>query len=151
MWSNLFGSKDFWAGLMLVVLGGITVLIASTYPMGTLLRMGAGFFPTVLGYILFVFGAVLVIKGVRSTDRIEQNWSLRALFVIPATLVLFGLLIERIGFVPSLLALIVGSAAASREFKPLEALVVGVVLTALCVAVFIWGLGLPYPLLILPR
>ena len=151
MWSNLFGSKDFWAGLMLIALGGMTVLIARAYPMGTVLRMGAGFFPTVLGCILVVFGAILVIKGLRSTDRIERNWSPRALFVIPVTLVLFGLLIERIGFVPSLFMLIVGSAAASSEFRLLEAVSVGAVLTALCVAVFIWGLGLPYPLLVLPR
>jgi len=151
MWSNWFGSKDFWAGLMLIALGAMTILIGRAYPMGTVLRMGAGFFPTVLGYILVVFGAILVIKGVRSTDRIERNWSLRALFVIPVTLALFGLLIERIGFAPSLLLLIVGSAAASSEFRLLEALSFGAILTALCVAVFIWGLGLPYPLLVLPR
>ena len=151
MWSNLFGSKDFWAGVMLMALGVLTVAIARTYPMGTVLRMGAGFFPTVLGWILVVFGAVLVIKGLRSTDRIDRNWSPRALVLIPVTLVLFGLLIERIGFVPSLFVLIVGSATASSEFRLLEAVSVGAVLTALSVAVFIWGLGLPYPLLVLPR
>jgi hypothetical protein len=151
MWSNLFGSKDFWAGLMLIALGGTTVLVARAYPMGTVLRMGAGYFPTVLGGILVVFGLILLIRGVRSTDRIEPNWSPRALFVIPVTLILFALLVERIGFVPSLLLLIVGSAAASSEFRPIEAVSVGAVLTALCVAVFIWGIGLPYPLLVLPR
>ena len=151
MWSNLFGSKDFWAGLMLIALGGTTVLVARAYPMGTVLRMGAGYFPTVLGGILVVFGLILLVRGVRSTDRIEPNWSPRALFVIPVTLVLFALLVERIGFVPSLLLLIVGSAAASSEFRPIEAVSVGAVLTALCVAVFIWGIGLPYPLLVLPR
>jgi len=151
MWSNLFGSKDFWAGLMLIALGGTTVLVSRAYPMGTVLRMGAGYFPTVLGGILIVFGLILLIKGVRSTDRIEPNWSPRALVVIPVTLILFGLLVERIGFAPSLLMLIVGSAAASSEFRLLEAVAVGAVLTALCVVVFIWGLGLPYPLLVLPR
>jgi hypothetical protein len=150
MWSNLFGNKDFWAGLMLIVLGAMTVLVARAYPMGTVLRMGAGFFPTMLGYILVVFGAILVIKGARSTDSIERNWSQRALIVIPVTLIMFGLLVERIGFVPSLLMLIVCSAAASSEFRLLEAACVGAVLTALCVAVFIWGLGLPYPLLVRP-
>jgi Tripartite tricarboxylate transporter TctB family len=151
MWSNLFGSKDFWAGLMLIALGGMTVLVSRAYPMGTMLRMGAGYFPTMLGGILVVFGLILLIKGVRSTDRIEPNWSPRALFVIPVALILFALLVERIGFVPSLLMLIVGSAAASSEFRLLEAVSVGAVLTTLCVAVFIWGLGLPYPLLVLPR
>ena len=42
MGSNLFGSKDFWSGLMLIALGGTTVLVARAYPMGTVLRMGAG-------------------------------------------------------------------------------------------------------------
>jgi hypothetical protein len=150
MLSNLFRSKDFWAGLMLIVFGGMTVLVALAYPMGTALRMGAGYFPTVLGFILVVFGAILVVRGAGSTDRIEPNWSPRSLVVITVTLVLFGLLVERIGFIPSLLMLIVGSAAASSEFRLLEAVAVGAVLTALCVAVFIWGLGLPYPLLVQP-
>ena len=150
MWSNLFGGKDFWAGLMLIALGGMTVSVARAYPMGTALRMGAGYFPTALGCILVVFGAILLIKGVRSTVHIERNWSPRALIVIPLSLVAFGLLVERIGFVPSLFLLIVGSAAASDEFRLLEAISVGAVLTALCVAVFIWGLDLPYPLLVQP-
>src|SRR2546425_814716 len=98
MWSNLFGGKDFWAGLMLIALGANAVLVARAYPMGTVLRMGAGFFPTVLGYILVAFGAILLIKSVRSTDHIERNWSPRALIVIPLSLVAFGLLVERIGF-----------------------------------------------------
>lgn len=151
MWSNLFASKDFWSGLMLVALGATTVLVSRGYPMGTTLRMGAGYFPTVLGGILVVFGLILLIRGVRGTDPIEPNWSPRALLVIPVTLILFALLVERIGFVPSLFMLIVGSAAASGEFRLLEAVLVGAVLTALCVAVFIWGVGLPYPLLVLPR
>ena len=78
MWSNLFASKDFWGGLMLIALGGTTVLVSRAYPMGTVLRMGAGYFPTVLGGILVVFGLILLVKGVRSTDRIEPNWSPRS-------------------------------------------------------------------------
>ena len=54
---------------------------------------------------------------------------------------------ERAGFVPALLVLIFGSAAASTEFRFVEVAAAPSCLTALCVAVFIWGLGLPYPLL----
>jgi len=46
-----------------------------------------------------------------------------------------------------LTTLIFGSAAAGREFKFFEVSVLTVLLTALSVAVFIWGLGLPYPLI----
>jgi hypothetical protein len=61
--------------------------------------------------------------------------------------VLFGLLMEHAGFIPALLVLIFGSAAAGTEFKLVEVLLLAVGLTAFSVALFIYGLGLPYPLL----
>jgi hypothetical protein len=53
---------------------------------------------------------------------------------------------EYAGFIPALVVLIFGSAAASREFKFVEVLLLSIVLTAMCVGLFIWGIGLPYPL-----
>jgi hypothetical protein len=54
---------------------------------------------------------------------------------------------EHAGFIPALLVLIFGSAAAGTEFKLVEVLLLAVGLTAFSVALFIYGLGLPYPLL----
>jgi uncharacterized membrane protein len=76
-----------------------------------------------------------------------DSWSLRALIVLPLSLVLFGLLMEHACFIPALLVLIFGSAAAGTEFKLVEVLLLAVGLTAFSVALFIYGLGLPYPLL----
>jgi hypothetical protein len=73
--------------------------------------------------------------------------SLRALIILPLSLVLFGLLIDRAGFIPAMLALIIGSSTASSQFKLVEVLVFAVFLTAMCVVVFIWALGLPYELI----
>ena len=66
--------------------------------------------------------------------------------MLPLALALFGFLMDRAGFVPALVVLIFGSAAAGSEFKLVEIVALTVVLTALSVAVFVWGLGLPYPL-----
>jgi len=52
------------------------------------------------------------------------------------------------GFVPALLVLIFGSALASPQFKLIEILLLSAVLVAVSVALFVWGLGLPYPLLV---
>ena len=41
--------KDFWSGLMLIVIGGGAIFIARNYPFGSSLRMGPGYFPIVLG------------------------------------------------------------------------------------------------------
>jgi hypothetical protein len=141
-------NKDFWAGLMLIGTGAAAVIIARNYAFGTALRMGPGYFPSVLGGSLVVFGLYLVAAGLRHKEKIEGKWSLRALIVLPLSLVLFGLLMERAGFIPALMVLIVGSAAAGAEFRLVEVLLLAVGLTAFCVALFIWGLGLPYPLLV---
>ena len=82
----------------------------------------------------------------RSNEKIEGSWSLRALIALPLAFVLFGVLMTYAGFVPALLVLIFGSALASPQFKLVEvAAVVGDADRAL-VALFVWGLGLPYPL-----
>src|SRR5262245_28986723 len=144
---GLLVSKDFWGGVMLIAIGVAAMFIARDYPFGTVLRMGPGYFPTVLGAVLALFGLYLVAQGVRSSETVEGNWSLRALVVLPLSLVLFGALMDRAGFVPALAVLIFGSAAAGTEFKLVEVLLLTLVLTIFCIAVFIWGLGLPYPLL----
>jgi putative tricarboxylic transport membrane protein len=144
---GVLASKDFWSGVMLIAIGVAAIFIARDYPFGTALRMGPGYFPTVLGAILVLFGLYLVVQGMRSSDAVEGNWSLRALVIVPLSLVLFGVLMDRAGFVPALVVLIFGSAAAGTEFKLAEVALLTVVLTVFCTAVFIWGLGLPYPLL----
>jgi hypothetical protein len=139
-------SKDFWSGVMLIAIGAAALYIGRDYPFGTALRMGAGFFPIVLGAMLVLFGVYFVARGLWSGDRIEGNWSPRALVILPLAFVLFGVLMQHAGFVPALLLLVVGSAMAGTEFRLVEVLVLAVLLTAMCVALFIWALGLPYPL-----
>ena len=140
--------KDFWSGFMLIVIGGGALFIARNYQFGSSLRMGPGYFPTVLGALLVMFGVYFVIQGLRSgAEKLEGSWSLRALIVLPLALVLFGLLIDRAGFIPAMLVLIIGSAAASTQFKLVEVLLFSVFLTAMCVIVFVWALGLPYELI----
>jgi uncharacterized membrane protein len=147
MKSEFHHNKDFWAGLMFFGIGAGAIVIAQDYPFGRTLRMGAGYFPTVLGWILILFGIYIMGKGLRGKEKIKGNWSVRAMIMLPVMIVLFGLLMERTGFIPALAVLIFGSATTSREFKWGEVLLLTLVLTLLSVAVFVWGLGLPYPLI----
>jgi hypothetical protein len=144
---ELHSNRDFWAGVMLIVTGAAAIIIARDYAFGTALRMGPGWFPSVLGGLLVLFGLYLVAQGLRSNEKIQGNWSLRALIVLPLSLVLFGLLMEYAGFIPALMVLIVGSSAASSEFRLIESLLLAVGLTLFAIALFIYGLGLPYPLI----
>jgi hypothetical protein len=140
-------NQDFWSGIMLIAVGVGSLVLARDYPFGSSLRMGPGYFPTVLGWILTLFGIYFVAKSLRSTGTIEPGWSLRALIMIPLAFVLFGVLMTYAGFIPALIVLIFASALATTEFRLVEVLLLSVGLTAACVAVFIWGLNLPYPLI----
>lgn len=139
-------NKDVWAGMMMIGIGAAAVFIARDYRFGSALRMGPGFFPTFLGGILIAFGICMIGVGLRSGEKFQGGVSLRALVVLPLSLVLFGVLMEHAGFIPAMVALVFVSAASGREFKVIEVLLLTMVLTVASVALFIWGLGLPYPL-----
>ena len=141
-------NKDLWAGLMYIGTGAFAMTLALDYPFGSALRMGPGYFPTVLGGIMVGMGLYVLALGLRKDhEKIQGNWSLRALFVLPVSMVVFGILMEEAGFIPAMLALIPISAAAGRDFKWLEVVLLTIGLIIVCTAGFIYGLGLPYPLI----
>jgi len=144
---EFYKNKDFWAGMMFLGIGAGAIIGARNYPFGSTLRMGPGYFPTMLGGILILFGIYVMVRGLRSDEKIKGNWSIRALIVLPLSMVLFGVLMELAGFIPALAALIFVSVASGREFKFMEVLLLTVFLGVISVAMFIWGLGLPYPLI----
>ena len=139
-------NRGFFSGLMFIGIGALGIYMAQNYPMGSALRMGPGYFPIVLSSVLILFGIVMLVQGVLKPELMDSNWSLRALFILPGATVLFGELMEHAGFLPALIALIIVSALAGSEFRLKEVLLLAVGLTFGCWALFIWGLGLPYPL-----
>jgi len=140
-------SKDFWAGMMFFGIGSGAMFIARNYPLGTALSMGPGYFPVVLSGTLIAFGLYIMIRGLRKDEKIKGNWSVRAMIGLPFSTVVFGVLMNLAGFIPALATLIFMSAAAGREFRLVEVSLLTFLLTLLSVTVFIWGLGLPYPLI----
>jgi hypothetical protein len=143
----MLNNRDFIAGLLFIVLGALAVVLARDYPFGTTMRMGPGYFPTVLGGILFLFGLYVLARGVRSGEKVKGEWGWKPLALIALSIVLFGALLDRAGLVPATVATLFVAAAAGREFRLKEVLLLAVVMAAFSVAVFSWGLKLPYPLL----
>lgn len=58
--------KDFWAGLMFIGFGVGFMIISRNYSMGTAVRMGPAYFPTVLGGLLAVLGAMVLFRSFAS-------------------------------------------------------------------------------------
>ena len=144
---GLHDNRDFLAGLLFVVLGGLTIALAHNFPLGTTMRMGPGYFPTALGVILVGFGVYVLIRGLRSGEKVKGEWGWRPLFLIALSIVLFGFLLDRLGLIVACLALFFVAAGAGREFRFKEVLLLAVVMTAFAAVVFLYALKLPYPLL----
>jgi hypothetical protein len=55
--------KDFWAGIMFIAFGAAFMTVSRNYPMGSALRMGPAYFPTVLGGLMAVLGAIVLFRS----------------------------------------------------------------------------------------
>lgn len=138
--------KDFCAGLMFIVMGGFFALWANNYPMGTAVRMGPAYFPTMLGWILvglglIVFGRSFVLHG---AEPRKTNW--RPLTWILGSVVAFGFLLGTAGLVVASFALMLISSVGGHEFYWKEQIMNAVFMTAANVAIFDYALGLPFKL-----
>ncbi|HLT26950.1 MAG TPA: tripartite tricarboxylate transporter TctB family protein [Zeimonas sp.] len=139
--------RDFWSGVLFLVLGSAFAVFSSAYQLGTPARMGPGFFPMMLGVLLALLGVATIWMSTARTNPetgVERiGW--RPLIVILGSVALFALLLPRLGMVVSVAVLIGLSAIASHEFRWKETLLEIVVLLVLSWLVFVKGLELQFP------
>lgn len=140
--------KDFNAGLMFIAIGLVFALGAFNYPMGSALRMGPAYFPSVLGWMLVVLGVIVFFDSFFLTEVDPRPTKWRGLFWILGSVMVFGWLVGPLngGLVAACLALMMMSAYGGTEFRWKEATISGVLLTAASVGIFYYGLGLPFRL-----
>jgi len=139
--------KDFWSAVMFIIFGVLFIAWSQEYQFGTTQRMGPGYFPTILGILLVVLG-ILVAVPVFKHDAQETHvghigW--RGLLVILGAVILYAVLLPRLGFVVSMATLVILSAMGSREFTWKAALMSTVVLGFFSYLVFVKGLELQFP------
>jgi Tripartite tricarboxylate transporter TctB family len=135
--------RDIGAGLIFIAIGILFGLGSLELELGTPLRMGPGYFPLVLSFILVALGLVILAHGFGhpTTGLLVVPW--RGLVLILAAPVVFGLTVRGLGLVPAVMLVVLISAFASARMSVLLALVLTVALTLFCVLVFSFGLGLP--------
>jgi hypothetical protein len=138
--------EDFWSGMLFAGFGLLAVIVSRDYPMGSAMRMGPGYFPTVLGGMLIAIGVIISATAFKFDGEGIEPFAWRPMFLLSLAFSVFGWGMDHLGFVLSMVALIVLCAAAGRQFKIKEVIVMTIVLIAGSWALFIWGLELPYPL-----
>ncbi len=141
--------KDFWSGLMFIVIGAAFAWGATAYSFGSSARPGPAYFPFGLGVLMAILGAMVLFKAltfeVEGGDKIGA-WAWKPLIMITLTVASFGWFLPHLGMFIALPILVVVAASAGDEFRWKEALINAVVLTAGSWFIFIWGLSLTIPL-----
>jgi hypothetical protein len=139
--------KDFWSGVMFIAFGVAFAGFAQQYDMGTAQRMGPAYFPSILGGLLAVLGAVIAFKGMaaETLDGQIEPFHFGPIAWVLGSVVVFALLLRPAGLVVALLALIGISSLGSHEFKARDTVLLALGLCALVLLVFIKGLGLTIP------
>ena len=141
--------RDFGAGVMYMVIGLFFSIVATNYSMGTAAKMGPGYFPFYLGILMFLLGLLVAVKAFSAKAAIEAipkfNWKIIA--QITGAVVLYGLLLPRLGFLIAVVVLVFVSASASREFTWKGTALNAAFLVTFTYSVFVVGLKLQFPLL----
>src|SRR5215475_15484219 len=89
--------KNVLAGLMFIGIAALGLFLSRHYPVGTTLRMGTGYVPRLLCWILMGLGAIIFLQGLREEDDAARpgGWAqLVPLVVVTLSLVAFALAIE---------------------------------------------------------
>ena len=141
--------RDFFSGLMFLVVGVVFAVGATNYSMGTSAKPGAGYFPLILSVLMAILGAVVLFKSLTiETEGGDPIGAIawRPLIVIVLSIAVFGATINRLGLVLAVPILIMISSLAGDEFKWLGVILNSVVLTAFSWLIFVYGLKLTIPL-----
>ncbi len=147
---RMLARKDVLAGLLFIAVAALGLWLSRDYPIGTALRMGTGYVPRLLCWLLLGLGVVVLVQGLREAQDARplsagDISALRPVVFVTASLVIFGLSIERLGLVVSILLLTGVGAVAARGLRPLETLAAAFALIVLSWGIFILGLGLTIP------
>ena len=145
---HILARKNVLAGLMFIAIAALGLWVSRDYPIGTALRMGTGYVPRLLCWILMGLGAAILVQGLREKDAPPERTSwqqLMPIVVVTTSLVAFAFAIEQLGLVLSILLLVGIGAIAARDIRIWETLVAALVLVGLSWVIFILGLGLTIP------
>lgn len=129
------------AALLVFALGLLLVWEGMSYPLGSPVRMGPGFFPVSVGLILIGFGVALVFD-VRHLDTPPPDLHLRPLVAIVAGLLAFAVMLDRFGLIPATVVLVALSALGDRPLRPRAIAGTAVVVAAIGYFVFLRGFGI---------
>lgn len=137
-----FLSKDFLAGVMFIAFGLGALYLGRNLAPGTTVRMGPGWVPHALSYVMLVLGAIISAVALLFGGETTEAPKWKPITMVTIGIICFALLFESTGLIPALIALVLISSLGGDEFKLTEVIGNMVALAVLCILVFKVGLGM---------
>jgi len=137
---------DLAACAVLAAFGIAAIWIGAGYPIGTINRMGAGFFPVAASIGVVALAIAAAIETLFA-EPVAQTFKFRPLIFISVGIFAWTRLIDVVGLIPSTFALILLSGLAKPPFRPVSLTISAALLCLAGYLVFVLGLKMPLTLL----
>ena len=138
--------QDFVGGLVVIAVAVFAYWQGADLPLGTLGGVGPGMLPRGLAVLLALLGALLVLDSLPKRGRRSIAGRSAARCSCSARWSRSGLTMRPLGLVVAGPLAVIISAFASDEVRWEETLLFGALMTAFCIGLFKFALGLPIPL-----
>lgn len=142
--------RDIIAGLLIIAIGLFWAIWAQQhYRVGTPTRMGPGWFPMYLGYVLAVVGVLITIPAFfRSGEKPVIEW--RPVIWITASVLAFAGTVKLIGLVPAIFLQVGLGVLADTKLGWIGTLILASLTALFCHLVFYVALDIQLPPFIWP-
>ena len=141
--TRLRGPTDLVAGLFFIAVAALGLWLLRDVRLGTSMRMGPGYLPTALCWILGLVGAAMAARSFVVSGAPLERWYLRPLLFVVASLLVFSAGIDMLGLAVTIVAMVVVAAFATPESRWKEVVIAAVALAAFSAGLFVKALGLP--------
>lgn len=140
-------SKDFATGLLFLAIGFGAYYIGAAYNMGTARTPGTGVLPRILAWCMMGSGLLLLIQALIQQGPKLDAWAWRPLIMITVATIAFAFLVDNAGLVIAMIVSMTLAALGTHETRWKEFALFMVLMLALGLGIFIYGLGMPIKVL----
>ncbi len=139
--------QDVGAGVFLILIALFFLWQAWDLPRGSLRAMGPGMLPMSIAVILGSGGALLAMMALLKGGERLSRPHVRGLFFVLGGLIIFGFTVRWLGLIVAGPLSMMFASFAAKDVRPVEAAIFAVVMTAFCIGLFKYALGLPIPII----
>jgi hypothetical protein len=137
--------QDFGAAIVFMLIGFAGIYFGKDLTFGSASRMGPGYFPTIISSLILLLGIGIGLRSIVIKGPPIEKLQFRPLIFVIGSILIFGILIDRVGLAIAAITLTLVAGFARRSVNWKENFVLGAGLAIFTIVVFVYALGQPLP------